>query len=135
MNKYLYVVVIVLVLLAGMASYIFFNSRMEHSATSQSPTDIYGNKLASQYTIEMTSYSFSPDRMLAEPGKNLIVTLVSKTGNHRLMIADLNFDSGQINEGQSKTVSIPIPTSAKSEYSFSCDTTDNKEGKLVIRTL
>lgn len=134
MKKVIVPVIVICVLAIGIIGFLQFNKNQ--SATSLSPTNSNGNIDVVQYAIDMDNYSFSPNILKAEPGKNLKIKLTSKNNAHRLVTDKLNFDSGIISAGESKTVTISIPSSANGEYEFYCGVSNHKimgmVGKLQV---
>lgn len=137
MKKILIPIVSVVILAVAAVGYFLINKNQP--TTNLSPTDGNGNKDVVQYAIEMDNYSFSPNLIQAQPGKDLKIKLTSKNGGHKLVIDKLGFDSGIIPSGESKIVSISIPVNASGEYDFYCGVSNHKDmgmvGKLKITNL
>ena len=136
MKKILAPISVILILIISCGIFFLTQNKSTGTPTNVSPIDGNGNRDVVQYAIDMDNFSFTPNFMRAEPGKDFKIKLTSKNGSHRFVIDKLNFDSGIIVAGESKTVTISIPSNAKGEYEFHCAIGNHKDmgmtGKLQI---
>ena len=103
----------------------------KNNTSSMSTTNDNGNKDIVSYAIDMNNYSFSPNLIAAEPGETLKVKITSHNGNHDLKIDAFKFDSGVLENGQSKIFEIKVPIDAKGEYEFYCSIGNHKAMGMV----
>ena len=130
MKKYLIIIIpVTIIILCILIFLIAF--KKANNLYSASTTDISGNNDVVQYAIDMDNYSFVPNLMKAQSGKDLKIKLISKNGNHSLKIDKLNFDSGIISNGNSKIITIHIPSNLTGNYEFYCGVNNHKEMGMI----
>jgi plastocyanin len=130
---------IIIILIVAVVGLVFLQTSKTQSNTNLSPTDGNGNKDVVQYAIDMDNYNFSPKLMKTQPGTSLKVKITNKIGVHSLKIDKLNFDSGMLSAGESKIVTIQIPSDASGDYEFYCGVIGHKAlgmiGKLQVSSI
>lgn len=137
-SKILYIVggiiIIILIVISVIAAVILKKS--DNNLTTNTSMVNSNGKDTVDYAIDLNNYSFSPSNLTSEPGTNLKIKLTSNTGTHNMRIDKLNFDSGMIAQGESKIVTLQIPSDAKGDYEVYCSVGNHKSmgmiGKLTI---
>ena len=133
-NPALIIVVVISLVLVLVCGFILLSSTQ--TPTQTSPTNSDGNKEVVDYTLELKSFSFSPDQMNAEPGETIKVKLKSIDMAHTFTLTELGINE-TINAGESKTVQIKIPLNAGGKtYEFHCTMPGHQQsgmtGKLNV---
>jgi len=89
----------------------------------QSPAD---------YTIELSSFKFSPNLIEANPGQTIKVRLSNLSGEHDFVIDELNVRSELLGAGDSQTIEIKIPEAASGKiYEFYCAVSNHRAMGMV----
>lgn len=136
MKKIIIPILIIAIIIGITALYINNKQNSVTSTTNLSPIDSSGNKDVVQYAIDMDNYSFSPNIIKAQPGTDLRIKITNKNGIHNLKIDKLNYESEMFYSGDSKIITIKIPSDASGEYEFYCGFSNHKAmgmtGKLQV---
>ena len=87
---------------------------------------------AVDYTLDLASFSFSPNILNAEPGQTLRVKLVNVSGFHDFVIDELGVASTQLEEGKEEIIEIEVPMSAAGQsYEFYCSVGNHRAMGMV----
>ena len=91
------------------------------------------------YSLELKSFTFTPNQLTASPGQTIKVKLTVTQGFHDFVIDELNVKSSQMSEGQEEIVEITIPsdTPVGTEYEFYCSVGNHRDlgmvGTLIVQ--
>lgn len=85
------------------------------------------------YQVDMSNFAYSVTEMEAQPGQTLTLNLTVVEGMHDLVIDELDFQSAQLQEGESQTVEITIPEDAQpgDEYEYYCSVGNHRQMGMV----
>jgi uncharacterized cupredoxin-like copper-binding protein len=84
------------------------------------------------YVLDLASFTFTPNVLMAEPGQTLKVKLTNVQGFHDFVIDELNVASKQLQEGESVVVEIEVPMSAAGQsYEFYCSVGNHRAQGMV----
>jgi len=91
-----------------------------------------GENVEVDYTLDLASFSFTPNVIMAEPGQTLRVKLVNVGGVHDFVIDELGVASTQLQEGQEEIIEINVPMSAAGQsYEFYCSVGNHRAMGMV----
>ncbi len=124
MNKFL-LAIILSVAVVSLAACVptSTNTTTTPEASSDEPAD---------FTLELSSFEFTPNVIETEAGKTIKIKLVGEDIDHDFIIDGLEVRSPIIKRGQSKTVEVTIPADASGKsFEFYCGVGSHKEQGMI----
>ncbi|MGW6405249.1 cupredoxin domain-containing protein [Streptomyces sp. NPDC055134] len=97
------------------------------ASTSASPSSSESGKGEVKVTIK--DFAFHPAKLEVSPGTKITVTN-EDSATHTLTVDDKSFDTGDLAQGKSATITAP---SKPGSYSYICTIHPNMKGTLTVR--
>ena len=110
------------------------NGQMMEESNENEGAMMESDAMTDTVAVEASNYKFSTNEIRVKQGEKLIVTLTNKEGMHDFVIDDLKVNSGMVEAGTSKEITIPTDTAGT--YEFYCSVGNHKQmgmkGTLII---
>jgi plastocyanin len=117
-------------IVAAVLSFALFTLTACQPTTTESPTGETSEPV--DFTIEMSSFEFSPSTIEAEAGSTIKIKLVGEDIDHDFIIDGLDVQSPQLSRGESKIITVTIPSDAAGKsFEFYCGVGSHKESGMV----